>query len=99
MTALAGLYGYEARACGRRGLTLFRTDHATAALPLDAQQKAGRPKRPCVLLSCKQSAVLLQVCHYASGVRACDDSFQTQQYKHCLLTDDLKVQRVGVLRY
>ena len=46
VTALAGLYGYEARACGRRGLTLFSTDHALAALPLDAQQKAGRPKLP-----------------------------------------------------
>ena len=41
VTALAGLYGYEARACGRHGLTLFRTDHAPAALSPDAQQKAG----------------------------------------------------------
>ncbi|KAK9830638.1 hypothetical protein WJX81_008179 [Elliptochloris bilobata] len=42
ITALAGLYGYEGRACGRRGLTLFRTEHSQAALPPDAQQKADR---------------------------------------------------------
>ena len=41
-TALAALYGYVARACGRRGLTLFRSDHtASAALSPEAQQQVG----------------------------------------------------------
>jgi len=42
VAALAALHGYEARACGRRGLTLFRCERAPPApLPPDAQEKVG----------------------------------------------------------